>query len=397
MDFFRRQNWDIVGRSRLWLGISAVVITFGMIWWAAFGLNLGVDFTGGVLLRYQTDLPISGGRAEEARLLAEVRSMLNEHNLAKSQLQLSGDNHIYIRVPAQEDAAGAQSAAEIEREIHAGLEELFGTTYGGIHMIGSEAVGPIVGRQLRQQALYALILGCLLILIYITIRYEFRFAVAAIFALLHDVAILITGVALLRIELDTSFVAALLTVIGYSINDTVVIFDRIRENRKLRRGAPFEATVNASLLETMARSINTAVTTLFALIALAGWGGTTIRGFAIALIIGIASGAYSSILTAGPILAIWERRAIRKREASRPGRSGESRRAVRRRAETEQAADIEDVDSDDEAAGDDEAAARKLSARETIRQAEAREREEQRLERRARRKKKSGSGGKRRY
>lgn len=396
MDFFRRQDWDIVGKAWLWLGISAVTIIIGMTWWAIAGLNLGVDFTGGVLLRYQFDLPISGGRAEEAQLLGQIRSMLAEQQLAKSQIQLSGNNQLFIRVPARGDEEGATSAAGVEKGIRDGLDRLLGDKYGAITVVGSETVGPIVGKQLRDQALYALVLGCLLILIYITIRYEFRFAVASILALLHDVGIIIGAVAILRIELDTSFVAALLTIIGYSINDTVVIFDRIRENRKLHRGAPFAETVNASLLQTMARSINTILTTLLPLIALAIFGGASIRGFAITLIIGIASGAYSSIFNASPVLVLWERYSARKRQASRPGRPSDSRRAARRRLEVD-----EPVEGDDaEAAEDDVAAAAggtKLSARDTIRQAEAREREEQREERRERRKKRATPGKKRRH
>jgi preprotein translocase subunit SecF len=385
VDFFRRQDWDIVGKSRLWLGLSAAVIIFGMVWWAVFGLNLGIDFTGGVLLRYQLDLPISGGAGEETQTLAQVRSMLQEHNLAKSQIQLSGNNQIFIRVPAEGDSSAAEGASALEKEIHSGLEELFGGKYGAITMIGRETVGPIVGKQLRQQALY--VLGSIFILVFITIRYEFRFAVAAIIALLHDVGILVGGIAVLQIELDTSFVAALLTVIGYSINDTVVIFDRIRENRKLRRGSPLDEVVNISLLQTMTRSINTSITTLFALVALAGWGGTTIRGFAIALIIGIASGAYSSVFTASPVVVLWERFSASRRQNGRPSRAAEGRRS-RRRAEEE-----DEPEDDDGAEAKDE----KLSARETIRQAEAKAREEQRAERRTRRKKKSTRSKKRRY
>lgn len=396
MDFFRRQNWDIVGKTWLWLGLSAVTIAIGMTWWAIAGLNLGIDFTGGVLLRYQFDLPVSGGRAEEAQLLGQVRSMLSEHRLAKTQIQLSGGNQLFVRVPARGDEEGATAASEVEKSIHAGLGKLFGDKYGGITVVGSETVGPIVGKQLRDQALAALLLGCLLILIYITVRYEFRFAIAAIISLLHDVAIIVGAVAILRIELDTSFVAALLTIIGYSINDTVVIFDRIRENRKLRRGAPFAEAVNASLLQTMARSINTILTTLLPLIALAIFGGTTIRGFAITLIIGIASGAYSSVLNASPILVLWDRYSTRKRLAGRPGRPSDSRRTPRRRIEPDEVAEAEDIEGADEDAA---AAGRetKLTARDTIRQAEAREREEQREERRSRRKTRSASGKKRRY
>ncbi len=394
MDFFRRQDWDIVGKAWLWLGISAVLIIFGMVWWAMHGLNLGIDFTGGELLRYQLERPLSGARAEETEVLRQVRNLLKRDNLGKSQIQISGTNQIFIRIPELEieEAGGEQQSQVLEQKVHSGLGDLLADKYGKVTIIGREKVGPIVGKQLRDKALLALILGCALILIYITIRYEFRFAVAGIASLIHDVLIVLAAMAVLQVELDSSFVAAILTVIGYSINDTVVIFDRIRENRKLRRGAPFDQVVNASLLQTMSRSINTTGTTLFTLIALYGWGGTTIRGFALALIVGIATGAYSSVFTASPIVVLWHRRAAR--EPSAAARS--ARPSAARRREPAAEADTADAEQPPEEERED-AGAEKVSARETIRQAEAKAREEKRETRRSRRKKKKSTGRKKRY
>jgi preprotein translocase subunit SecF len=393
VDFFRKQNWDIVGKSWLWLGISAIIIVFGMVWWGTHRLNLGIDFTGGTLLRYQLEQSLSGDRAEERQVVVQVRNILRQEGLGKAQIQISGNNQIFVRVPqlqGEEDAGTHEQTKAIEKQLHADLTTTLSAKYGAVTNIGREKVGPVVGKQLRDKALYALVLGSVLILIFITIRYEFRFAVAAILALVHDVLIMLAAMTVLQVELDSAFVAALLTVIGYSINDTVVIFDRIRENRKLRRTAPFEEVVNASLMQTMTRSINTTLTTLFALIALYGWGGTTIRGFALALIIGITSGAYSSVFTASPILVLWNRRTA-ARKGTAAARTSRAARTRGRTATAEEAAVAGDVDEDELAEVEDE----KASASDTIRQAEAKAREEKRQTRKDRRKKSKKSRSRR--
>lgn len=389
MDFFRKQNWDIVGKAGLWLGTSAVLIVFGMVWWATHGLNLGIDFTGGTLLRYQMALPLSGERAEERQVLRTVRGILDAGSLGSSPVQIAGNNQIYIRVPSVSEADADTSAASLalEQKLLTDLNAKLAADHGEITMVSREKVGPIVGDQLRNSALYALLIGSLLILIYITIRYEFRFAVAAIISLVHDVLIVLGAMAVLQIELDSAFVAALLTVIGYSINDTVIIFDRIRENRRLQRGASFQDAANASLLQTMTRSINTTFTTLLALIAIAGWGGMTIRGFAIALIIGITCGAYSSIFTATPILVLWYRATGDKRRVVARSSNGRSLASSRTRSR------IEETTTTDDDAPEQEAATTGTSAVDSMRRAAAQELEEKRAERKERRKSK---GSKRR-
>ncbi len=253
----------------------------------------------------------------------------------------------------------------------------------------------MVGAELRQAALKALILGAILILVYITIRYEFKFAVTSVLALLHDVVILSGFMAILQLQLDSSFVAVLLTVVGYSINDTIVIFDRIRENMKLHRRADFGATVNASLLQTMARSVNTVLTTLIPLACLAILGGSTIRTFAVALLIGIIFGAYSSICNASQLVVVWQRASDRRKQASSPA-GGSRRREVRR-----EAAGVENGAGEMVEAEDDEGAAaparRRTSAQDAMARAEELAREEKRAERRERRKQakeKGGRGGK---
>lgn len=388
MDFFRRQNWDIIKYTWLWFTISGVIIAIGMGFWAVKGLNWGIDFTGGSLLRYQFERPIATEPGEDIQVIAQTRQMLEGLGLGNSQIQVAGTNQIFIRTPQVENDAEAR---ERDRAIEAGLAKLFGERGGAVQSLGRETVGPVIGRMLTRSAIQALTLGIFLILIYITVRYEFRFAVAAVLALLHDTAVLVGAMAILQTELNTWFVAALLTVLGYSMNDTVVIFDRIRENRGIHRRAPLASVVNASLLQTMARSLNTVLTTLFTLIALYLLGGATIQGFALALIIGIASGCYSSIFNASPIVVVWDN--LRQKRAGRaPARARAGVGAAAPVADTslpEQAAPSAAVDADAEPV--------RPSARETMREAERAEQERKRAERRQRRKerKKSSGGGRR--
>ncbi len=373
MDFWRRQNWDIVGKAWLWFTISAIIIGAGVLAWATKGLNYGIDFTGGTLVRYQLAKPVATNPAEEAEVVAKIREALAKLGLQKSQIQIADGRVILIRTYK---VANDEEAAKRDQAIMKEIEKLFGAQYGPVEHLGRETVGPVVGAELRAAAIKALVIGQLLILIYITVRYEFRFAMAAIVALIHDVLVVTGSMALFQVELNSWFVAAILTVIGYSINDSVVIFDRIRENRGRHRHAPLTNVVNASLLETMSRSINTTLTTLFTLIALFILGGPVIQGFALALLIGIATGAYSSIFIASPLIAIWDRWA--RQRAGAPSRAGA--RPAYATAGAGGAAP--------EAAEGAAVSGSRPSAAETMRRAAERAQEEKRALRRERRKKK---------
>jgi len=393
VDFFRRQNWDIVKHSKLWFTISGVIIAIGMVFWAMNGLNWGIDFTGGSLLQYKFERPLVTEEGQDIAVIRETRAMLTEMGLGKSQIQVAGNDQLFIRTPEVENDAEAR---ERDRAIEAELSSIFSDRGGEISSLGRQTVGPVIGEMLTRSAIEALALGIVLILIYITVRYEFRFAVAAVIALIHDTAILVGALAVLQTELNSWFVAAILTVLGYSINDTVIILDRIRENRGLHRRAPLDSVVNASLLQTMARSINTGVTTLFTLVALYLLGGATIEGFALALIIGIAAGGYSSIFTASPIVVTWYRIADERsgRTSTMAARKSRSRSASKAAVAAAEEAVGEDEDEDD----DDDA---RPSARQTMKEAERAAQEEKRRKRRERRKKeqdkKSGRQPKKRF
>ena len=351
MEFFRNVTWDIIGRSRLWFTISAVVIVGGLLAVGVRGLNYGIDFTGGSLLRYGFAEPLATTDREVPGVIGQVRSMLAPMNLATSQIQVLGDErgrltHLYVRTP---EVAHDAEAAERDRAVRAGLGKLF-PEKGAITDLGRETVGPVVGADLRNRAILAFALGCIGILIYITARYEFRFAIAGISALVHDALVVFGCMAVFQVELNSGFVAAILTVLGYSINDSVVIFDRIRENMRLHRRANFAETVNASLLQTMARSVNTMLTVLFTVVALVVLGGESIRPFALALMFGVTVGCYSSILHAGPVLVLWESRAAKSRaRALAAARSrGQTRPAAGRPAPSAAADATEAVDMDED-------------------------------------------------
>ena len=379
MDFFRHSKFDIIGRSKLWFIISLVVIVVGMASLVTKGMNYGIDFTGGSLLKYQFERSLVGEGSSERQIIVQSRSVLEQYGLGNSQVQVSGDDQLFIRTGTLDE----KQAAEQDEQVSAAPEKQVGERSGKLTRLGRDMVGPVVGKQLRNPALLALIIGAILILIYIAIRYEFRFGVAGVVALIHDVLIVVGVMALLGAELNSEFVAAILTIIGYSINDSVVIFDRIRENMRLYRGTRFADIANTSLLQTMTRSVNTTVTTLFALIALFFFGGPAIHSFALALIIGIASGAYSSIFIASPIVAAWER--------------GEVTAEQRRRRPAYVGATVSEGGGAPAPTSQKESKPEKVSSVEAIRQAKEEAQAEKREERRERRKRGGDKSNKRRF
>ena len=299
-------RWDILARTWLWFTISGVTLVLGIFFWASEGLNYGIDFEGGALLQYEFERPAVANRAEAVQLTDRTRRLLVGLGLAQAKPQPAGERQLIVRIPLAQAESDAE-ARERQQQILQALNAEFGSRYGKVTAIGRAMVGGVISKELGQWAILALALGSALILLYIGVRYEFRFAVAAIIATLHDAFVLIGIMAILRVEIDSTFVAALLTILGYSVNDTVVIFDRIRENMRLFKREPFDVVCNASLWQTMARSINTGLGTMFSVMALFTLGGAAVHGFALAMMVGLVSGAYSSVFTASPIVALWKR------------------------------------------------------------------------------------------
>ena len=277
--------------------LSLLLLAAGMIAWAVRGLNYNVEFTGGAAWTLRFERTVTAGA---------VRSVLAEQGVEDAVVQLSeGDRVALLRTPAVDQAT--------QQRVLRALEERLGP----VRLEQFDSISPVIGREIRERGILALALATVGMVVYMTIRFEFWFAVAAILAMLHDVFMVVGLFALLQWQVDSSFIAALLTVFGYSINDTVVVFDRIRENLRLRRKEPLDQLVDRSIQQVLRRSLLTGTTTLLALAAVFAFGGETIRAFAGALFFGILFGTYSSIFVASPLWYVLRQRAARRRAAAR--------------------------------------------------------------------------------
>jgi len=324
-----------VGLRNLWFAISLILIVPGLVAYFSRGLNKGIDFTGGGLVTYQLAKPVASNA--EAQVLARAREAV-EGTGVNAQFQLAGAagkvDQLLVRTRVVEQA-GKDSDAVLSEQKARLLPALNGV-FPGIEERAAEMVSGIVSQELIKRAIYAVALGCIFILLWIRIRYpSFQWSVCALTALLHDVLFLVGVFALTRREVNSGFVAAALTVVGFSVHDTIVIFDRIRENMKLRKGATFAETVNISLLETMSRSINTGLSSLLVLVVLYFLGGASLRDFTFAMIIGILVGSYSSVFNAAQLLVVMRNREERsiaaRRTAGRPVREMPERAGTARR------------------------------------------------------------------
>ncbi len=290
---------DIIGKRKIFFVVSGIIILVGLLSLAIQGLNLGIDFQGGALLEFSF---------EEQVAIPEIQELLEDYGLEGAIVQES-------REPGVEGILIRTADLDVEHELTAELQQDILDRYSGSKLLRSAMVGPTIGEELRRRAIYALLIASIAIIIYISFRFQFRFAVAALIALIHDVLIVVGFFSLLRLDIDTAFVAGLLTIMGYSINDSIVIFDRIRENMKYAKKESFIQLSNRAVVETLPRSINTSVTTLLAVIAVLVFGGPSIQLFMLTLLIGILAGAYSSIFVASPILVEWSLLQDKKRFA----------------------------------------------------------------------------------
>ena len=293
---------DIVGKRRIWYSISALLIIPGVIALLVHGLSLGIDFTGGTSWELQFQKPVDS---------LEVRSILATHGYSDSIVQTSQDNTILIRMKELKEGSPEKTAIENE----------FRARFGEFKELQIETVGPTVGNAIRNRAILAVILASIGVLSYIA--WAFRntdspvlYGTVAIVAMLHDVLFVLGVFSILGwvadIEVDALFVTAVLTVMGFSVHDTIVVFDRIRENLGKRIAPTFEETVNYSVAQTMVRSLNTSLTVILTLAALYLFGGESTRWFVFALLIGVAAGTYSSIFNASQILVSWENGEIQR-------------------------------------------------------------------------------------
>ncbi|MCI7260361.1 MAG: protein translocase subunit SecF [Selenomonas sp.] len=282
-------KFNIAGHSKVWFIISLLVIIPGIFCMFTKGFNFGIDFTGGTIIDLKFDQPVT---------IQQVRSSLANFGYEGAQIQLSGaqsdvleSNDVMIRTTDMEE--------EQRKTVMAGLKN----DVGNYTVLREEKVGATIGGELITNAVMALVVSWALIIMYVAYRFEWRFGVAAVLALIHDLLVVLTVFSVTGRQVDSSFIAALLTIVGYSINDTIVIFDRIRENLRLhfRRGGDVVKLVNTSIFQTLTRSLYTVFTVMFTTFALYFFGGDTTKDFAFALLVGFGVGCYSSIFIASPL------------------------------------------------------------------------------------------------
>jgi len=289
-------NWDFFKRWRIWLGISGVMMVVAFVSFLLQGLNYGIDFRGGTTIRTQSAQPIDVGQYRAALgsldLGDTIISEVFDPSFGPDQLVAM------VRIQAL-DGQESVSAAALDQALVA-LQQVA----PDLKFVAVESVGPKVSGELIQTAVIAVIAAIGAVLIYIWLRFEWQFALGAVIALVHDVILTIGVFSELQIKFDLAIIAALLTIVGYSLNDTVVVFDRIRENLKKYKKKPLAEVLNLSINETLSRTMMTSVTTLIALVTLLVLGGDVIRGFVFAMTWGVIVGTYSSIFVASTIL-LW--------------------------------------------------------------------------------------------
>jgi preprotein translocase subunit SecF len=287
--------WDIVGKRYLWFGLSLLIIIPGFLALLAFGFPLAIDFTGGSLLDLQFKAP--------APQPADVKALYATLGYGDAQVQSTQNNGLEIRTQSMDDTKKEQIETALREKFGDFIELEFGT------------VSATIGSEVVVRAAQTVLIAALGIMLYLwfafrQVPHAFRYGVAAIIAMLHDVLVTIGAAAILgKIfgwQVDSLYLTALLTIIGFSVHDTIVVFDRVRENLIRMRGEPFDKVVNFSIIQTLNRSINTQLTVTFTLVALILFGGVTIRHFVTIMLIGLLSGTYSSIFNAAQILVVWE-------------------------------------------------------------------------------------------
>lgn len=276
---------------------SFLIILPGLYYLTTFGLKLGIDFTGGVLLEYKFEKKVG---------VSELKQAMESQKIETASVVPSEDNIYIIRTKPLEQTKINDLKTELVNK------------FGNLEERRVENVGPVIGAELSRKALIALILASVAIVLYIAFSFRkipkpqssLRFGIAAVIALVHDILVVVGVFAILGkylgVEVDTLFVTALLTIIGFSVHDTIVVFDRIRENLIKNIGKKFIAVANISVVQTLGRSLNTSLTVVFVLVALLLFGGETIKWFVVALLVGIISGTYSSIFNATALLVWWE-------------------------------------------------------------------------------------------
>lgn len=303
MRFFRKTNIDFMGKRRWWYIISATVIGIGLISLFTRGLDFGIDFLGGteLVVRFERDVEVGA-----------IRSAMERAGFGRAEIKSFGaPNEVLIRTTEQAEGG------TIGERMRAGLAADFPDN--PFTVLREDKIGPKIGAELRRDAVYAIVASLVAILLYVAFRFKFIYGVGAVVALFHDVVLTLGLVSLFNgivpgfnLEIDQNMIAALLTLVGLSVNDTVVIFDRIRENLKVHRSMGFVELINRSINDTLSRTIITSGSVFLVTLILLIFGGEVNRGFAFALTVGISTGTYSTIAIASAVVVEWHERNKRK-------------------------------------------------------------------------------------
>ncbi|MGD9675126.1 MAG: protein translocase subunit SecF [Candidatus Bipolaricaulia bacterium] len=298
----RLHHFDFLGKAKYFVTLSAILVAASVVLLLVRGVNLGIDFTGGLefTVKYQERVSTADVRAALGTVSVEGV------DLRTSKIQQAEGNKVIITTKllnVEEDSSSIANVEDALRET------------GPVEDISRRLIGRQVSQELAQKGWQAILLAFVALLLYVSWRFRLRYAVAAVIALVHDVTIALGVFCLLGLEVDLETVAAFLTIIGYSLNDTIVIFDRIRENLKIERKLPLFDLINLSVNQSLSRTLNTSFTTLAPVTILMIFGGSVLRGFSVALFIGIVVGTYSTMYIANPILYWWAKRADRDARA----------------------------------------------------------------------------------
>lgn len=324
MEIFTNTNVDFVGKRKAAFIVSLVVIGLGVLSLLFHGGPLlSIDFEGGLLLQIRFEKPVN---------ISQVRDIMVETGHPSAEIQMFGaETEVLIRIKGTEGTTETvEGKNPLVQEIMSTFAEKLPDNKSLIDR--QEQVGPKVGEELKGQALLAILYSLLGIILYIWWRFEFKFGIAAVIALFHDVLITVGIFSLINKEISLTIIAALLTIVGYSLNDTIVVFDRIRENSRTLRRKPYSEILNTSINQTLSRTVLTSGTTMLVVLSLAIFGGAVIRDFAIALLIGVVVGTYSSVFVAAPVLVEWQ--AYQEQQQKVRARTGKQRTTTSKKAKS---------------------------------------------------------------
>jgi preprotein translocase subunit SecF len=296
MQIFAKTNYDFLRWRWVAIGLSWVIIFAGVFVMMTRGIARGVEFSGGtvVITKFEQTVSVEQVRSALERAFPGVESVVQEYGNP-------GDHLMMVRVPlVGEESGGALSKAR--EQIENGLRQ---ANVGAFQVVGSEIVGPVVGEELTRRGLWATVLSLVAILIYIGARFQVSFGLGAVVATIHDLLITLAFLAFFRYEMSLNVIAAILTIAGYSTNDTIVIFDRVRENMRSMRRDSLNSIINTAINQTLGRTIITSGTALMTALALFFFGGDVLRGFAFTMVVGIITGTYSTVFIAAAIVSFW--------------------------------------------------------------------------------------------